>query len=212
VVNQLKKYMKKVILSCLVILSVIIVNGQVQFGLKAGVNNSTFGGDAADFEGKKSNTGFNFGVLVGIPISSNFVFQPEVMYSGNQGMEYKPTSTSETNYTLNYVNIPLMLKYRSMGFYGEAGPYFGFLTSGKVKQKTATTSTEDDIKKFYEGTDMGVALGTGYIMKSGLGFGVRYNLGIKNIYSNSALAEFKNRYWQVNLIYMFKKQATTTKK
>ena len=141
--------MKKVILACLVVLSTIIVNGQVSFGIKAGVNNSTFGGDAADFPGKKSNTGFNFGVLAGIPLGSHFIFQPEVMYSGNQGMEYIPTTNSETNYTLNYVNIPLLLKYKSMGFYGEAGPYFGFLTSGKVKEKTATTSTEDDIKKFY---------------------------------------------------------------
>lgn len=198
--------MKKVILACLVVLcTTIIVNGQVSFGIKAGVNNSTFGGDAADFPGKKSNTGFNFGVLAGIPLSSHFVFQPEVMYSGNQGMEYRPTSTSETNYTLNYVNIPLMLKYKATGgFYGEAGPYFGFLTSGKVKQKTSTTSTEDDIKKFYDGTDIGVAMGIGYIMKSGLGFGARYNLGIKNIYKNTALAEFKNRYWQLNLIYMLK--------
>ncbi len=194
--------MKKVILVFAVLLSAVAVHAQVSFGIKAGFNNSTLGGDDADLSGKKSNTGFNFGVMAAIPISTNFVFQPEIMYSANEGMEFRPTTTSETNYNLNYVNIPLMLKYKSSGFYGEAGPYFGFLTSGKVKTKTSTTTTETDIKDSFDGTDMGVALGTGYIMKSGLGFGVRYNMGLQNIYDATS-PEFKNRFWQVNLIYMF---------
>ncbi|MDZ4810450.1 MAG: porin family protein [Bacteroidota bacterium] len=194
--------MKKVILVFAVLLSAVAVDAQVSFGIKAGFNNSTLGGDGADLSGKKSNTGFNFGVMAAIPISTNFVFQPEIMYSANEGMEFRPTTTSETNYNLNYVNIPLMLKYKSSGFYGEAGPYFGFLTSGKVKTKTSTTTTETDIKDSFDGTDMGVALGTGYVMKSGLGLGVRYNMGLQNIYDATS-PEFKNRFWQVNLIYMF---------
>jgi len=194
--------MKKVILVFAVLLSAVAVDAQVSFGIKAGFNNSTLGGDGADLSGKKSNTGFNFGVMAAIPISTNFVFQPEIMYSANEGMEFRPTTTSETNYNLNYVNIPLMLKYKSSGFYGEAGPYFGFLTSGKVKTITSTTTTETDIKDSFDGTDMGVALGTGYVMKSGLGLGVRYNMGLQNIYDATS-PEFKNRFWQVNLIYMF---------
>src|SRR5687768_8098452 len=164
--------MKRIILVCIVVLSYGLVNGQVSFGIKAGLNNSTLGGDDASISGKKSNTGFNFGVMAGIPLSTNFVFQPEIMYSANQGMEFRPSTSSETNYNLNYVNIPLMMKYKSMGFYGEAGPYFGFLTSGNIKSKTSSTTTETDIKDSFDGTDMGVALGTGYIMKTGFGVGV----------------------------------------
>lgn len=197
--------MKKIILVFTVVLSSVLVNAQVTFGIKAGLNNSTLGGDDADIPGKKSNTGFNVGVIAGIPLSTNFVFQPEIMYSANQGMEFRPTTNSETNYNLNYVNIPLMLKYKARGFYGEAGPYFGFLTSGKIKTKTGSTTTETDIKDSFDGTDMGVALGTGYVMNSGLGFGVRYNMGLQNIYDATS-PEFKNRYWQVNLIYMFSKK------
>jgi hypothetical protein len=194
--------MKKVILVLTVIASSVLVNAQVTFGIKAGLNNSTLGGDGADIPGKKSNTGFNFGVMAGIPLSTHFVFQPELMYSANQGMEFRPTTTSETNYNLNYVNIPLMLKYKSSGFYGEAGPYFGFLTSGKIKNKIGGVTTENDIKESFDGTDMGVALGTGYMMNSGFGFGVRYNMGLQNIYDATS-PEYKNRYWQVNLLYNF---------
>jgi hypothetical protein len=197
--------MKRVIFVCAVVLSSVLVNGQVSFGIKAGLNNSTLGGDDADLSGKKSNTGFNFGVMAGIPLSSHFVFQPEIMYSANQGMEFRPTTTSETNYNLNYINIPLMLKYKSMGFYGEAGPYFGFLTAGNIKTKTGSTTTENDIKDSFDGTDMGVALGTGYVMPSGFGFGVRYNMGLQNIY-DATTPEFKNRFWQLNLIYMLGKK------
>lgn len=197
--------MKKIILVFTVVLSSVLVNAQVSFGIKAGLNNSTLGGDDADISGKKSNTGFNLGVMANIPLSTHFSFQPELMYSANEGMEFRPTTTSETNYNLNYVNIPLMMKYKSMGFYGEAGPYFGFLTSGKVKTKTNSGTTETDIKDSFDGTDMGIALGTGYIMKSGLGFGVRYNMGLQNIYDVTNY-ELKNRFWQVNLVYMFAKK------
>lgn len=202
--------MKKVFLVLTVVLSSVLVNAQVSFGIKAGLNNSTLGGDNADIAGKKSNTGYNVGVIAAIPLSKNFVFQPEIMLSANQGMEFRPSTTSETNYNLNYVNIPLLIKYKSMGFYGEAGPYFGFLTSGKIKTKIGTAATETDIKDSFDGTDMGVALGTGYIMKSGFGFGVRYNMGLQNIYDATS-PEFKNRYWQLNLIYMFAKNKLTTK-
>ena len=95
-----------------------------------------------------------------------------------------------------------MLQYKSSGFYGEVGPYFGFLTSGKVKTKTGTGSSESDIKDLFDGTDIGAALGVGYILNSGIGFGARYNMGLQNIYNNTA-PEYKNRFWQVNLIYMF---------
>lgn len=199
--------MKKVILICTVLFFGIAANSQVSFGIKAGLNNSTFGGDGADLPGKKSNTGFNAGLVANIPISTNFAFQPEIMYSANEGMEFRPNSNSETNYNLNYVNIPLMLQYKSNGFFGEFGPYFGFLTSGKVKTKTGTGSSETDIKDTYDGTDIGAAAGVGYILKSGLGFGARYNMGLQNIYDGTS-PEYKNRFWQFNLIYMFSPRTT----
>lgn len=196
--------MKKIIFVLAVVFSSVLVNAQISFGIKGGLNNSTLGGDGADLSGKKSNTGFNVGGIVAIPLSTNFVFQPELMYSANQGMEFRPNSNTETNYNLNYVNVPLMLKYKYSGFYGEVGPYFGFLTSGKIKTKTGSTTSETDIKNSFDGTDIGAALGTGYMTKSGLGIGARYNMGLQNIY-DAETPEFKNRYWQVNLIYMFSK-------
>lgn len=108
--------MKKVVLVSVLALSTMFVNAQVTFGVKGGVNFATLGGDDADeLEGKKSNTGFYLGGTVNVPISSNFAFQPELIYSANQGMEFRE-SPLELNYNLGYLNIPLMLQYRNSGF------------------------------------------------------------------------------------------------
>ena len=74
--------MKKVMLGLAAIVCCVVVNAQVSFGVNAGLNNSTLGGDGADLSGKKSNTAFNAGVMLVVPISTDFVFQPEIMYSG----------------------------------------------------------------------------------------------------------------------------------
>jgi len=198
--------MKKIMLVVSVIVSSVTLNAQVSFGIKAGLNNSTLGGDGADLAGKKSNTGFNFGVTAGIPLTTHLTFQPEIMYSANEGMEFRPNTTTEINYNLNYVNIPLMLKYKSGHVYGEAGPYFGFLTSGTGKSVVGAVKTESDIKDSFDGTDMGVALGGGLEMKSGFGVGVRYNMGLQNIYDATS-PEYKNRFWQLNLTYKFMSHA-----
>ena len=204
--------MKKIFLSVVVLaMTVVAANAQVRFGIKAGVNNSTLGGDAADFDGKKSNTGFNAGVYTNIPFSEHFSFQPELMYSANEGFEYRPNTNTELNYNLSYVNVPLMVQFKSdKGIYGEAGPYVGFLVSAKEKLNVGGTKTESDVKNSFKGTDLGAGLGIGYISKSGLGIGARYNMGLANIYDGNA--EYKNRFWQFNLTYLLKHKSMSADK
>ncbi len=204
--------MKKLFLSVVIMSATFLgARAQVGLGIKAGANFSTLGGDAADFSGKKSNTGFHAGVFANIPFSEHFSFKPEVQYSANQGFEYRPNTSTELNYNLGYINVPLLVQFKSdKGLYGEAGPYTGFLVSGKQKLNVNGTKTESDIKSSFETFDLGASLGAGYIMKSGLGVGARYNMGLKNIYDGSA--EYKNRYWQVSLLYMCKSKMTKAKK
>ena len=122
-------------------------------------------------------------------------------------MEFRPAATTEVNYNLNYLNVPLMIQFKSDGgFYGEAGPYVGFLLSGKYKQNVSGVKSESDIKDYFKSTDLGAALGIGYMMKSGFGIGARYNMGLSNIYDASSL-ELKNRFWQLNLLYTFNNTA-----
>lgn len=204
--------MKKIFLSVMALIAVVMAShAQVSFGIKAGLNNSTFGGDAADFDGKKSNTAFNAGVVANIPFSEHFSFKPELMYSGNEGFEYRPNTSTELNYNLSYLNVPLMIQFKSdKGLYGEIGPYVGFLLSGKEKLNVSGTKTESDIKDSFKGTDLGASLGVGFVGKTGWGIGARYNMGLSNIYSAGS-DEYKNRFWQVDIMHMMKSKHPSSK-
>ena len=198
--------MKKVILVLVLAVSAIAVNAQARFGLKAGVNIATLGGDdLEDVEGKKSNTGFYFGGLVNVPLSTNFAFQPELIYSAKQGIEFN--DGAEVNINLGYINIPLMLQYMSSGFVAELGPQVGFNLTSKAKFDGEEEDFDDQIK----GIDFGVNVGLGYITNSGFGFNARYNLGLSNIGEESD-SDVKNRVFQVGFVYMFGAKAGKTGK
>ncbi|HRE38196.1 MAG TPA: porin family protein [Chitinophagaceae bacterium] len=194
--------MKKIVLVSVLALSTMFVNAQVTFGVKGGVNFATLGGDDADeLEGKKSNTGFYLGGTVNVPISSNFAFQPELIYSANQGMEFRE-SPLELNYNLGYLNIPLMLQYRNSGFIAEAGPQIGFLMSAKAKISDGTNTDEEDIKDEFKGTDFGVNLGLGYQFSNGFGLNARYTFGMSNIIDETDV-DVKNRVFSVGVFFNF---------
>jgi len=188
-----------------------------RFGIKGGVNLDKLHADgypsSANFD-SKMKTAFNGGVFANIPISTNFRFQPEVVYS-NQGGKNSvntaiPTGTVTTRYKseLNYINVPLMFQLQSTtGVFVELGPQFGYLLSAKNKS-TDGADTEVDIKNQLEKWDVAAAGGIGYLSRIGLGINARYNYGFTNIldkdYSGyTSGTELKNRVYQIGLFYQF---------
>lgn len=197
--------MKKIVLVLFLAVSAITVDAQVRFGLKAGVNIATLGGDDFDeVEGKKSNTGFYFGGLVNVPFSDNFAFQPELIYSAKQGVEFEE-SPFEVNLNLGYINVPLMLQYTNSGFFAEAGPQIGFLLTAKAKYSDGTDTEEIDFDDQVKNIDFGINLGLGYTTNSGVGFNARYNFGMSNIADDSD-SDIKNRVFSVGLHYIIGKK------
>ncbi|GAA4239056.1 porin family protein [Postechiella marina] len=147
------------------------VNAQdVNFGVKGGLNFASITGDNTSIKDDPV-TAFNLGVMAEIPISEEFSFQPEILYSG-QG--YSTGSGDDDLVALNYFDVPFMAKYYvTKKFSVEAGPQIGFLLSAK----------EDDVdyKDLFKTTNFAANLGIGYKLDSGLNFGARYNLGLSNI-------------------------------
>lgn len=195
--------MKKVLIVSVLAISTLVASAQVNFGLKTGVNFSTLGGDDFDeVDGKKSNTGFYFGGIVNVPFSENFAFQPELVFSSKQGVEFREDPNIEYNLNLAYLNIPLMLQYRNSGFIAEAGPQIGFLMSAKSKISAGGQSDEEDVKDSFKGIDFGINLGLGYQFSNGFGINGRYNFGMSNIVDETD-ADTKNRVLSVGIFYMF---------
>lgn len=189
--------MKKVFLVFAIVIAAVSVQAQVGVGVKAGLNGYNFSGDDVEGEDFKTKFGFHAGGFVNIPVSSNFSVQPELLYS-MEGATQKE-SGSDINFNLNYINIPVLLQFNSQsGFYAEGGPQIGFLTSAKAE----TSGVDVDLKEFLKGTNFSFALGAGYRLSSGLGFGARYNLGLSNI-SDETDSELKTGGFQIGISYKF---------
>ena len=158
--------MKKIILTMAAVFAVSFANAQdkkggssdMKFGVKAGLNNSNYTGDADS----DAATSFYVGGLVDFAVSEKFHVQPELLYSVEGADEDSMT----------FLRLPIMAKYYvADGFSLQAGPEFAF----KIAAENELTD------EFSKSLDYGLGLGAGYELESGLFFDARYNLGLANI-------------------------------
>lgn len=144
-----------------------------EFGVKGGLNYSTFN-DTEDVEYK---TGFLIGGYANfkIPMSPVSV-QPEVLFA-----QYGAKAEgADFEFNVNYVQIPVLLKF---GFETPAaqpnvyfGPYMSFNTKAEVANNDGSFNLEDDAKD----TEFGVIVGAGVDI-SKLRLGLRYSAGLTNV-------------------------------
>ncbi len=115
------------------------------------------------------------------------------------GYDYTLSLTGTDYINLNYLQLPIMLKHKSdKGIYMSFGPTLGYLLSAKYTDasilKTTTvfnnvttsgsvaTDTAYRIDTAFKKLDIGIAFGCGYQFEFGLGFGIRYVIGISDIF------------------------------
>jgi hypothetical protein len=182
-----------IVIACLTLC--IAANGQVNFGVKGGLNLFRLNTDSDDNFDTKS--GVHVGLLGHIHITEQFALQPEIYYS-DQGA--KTVSDGETRkLNLGYVNMPLMFQYMfDNGFRLQAGPQLAVLASAKSKANGNST----DVKGSFNSFDVGVPVGVGYISPTGLGIDVRYQIGVSNVREDDDNKAY-NRGLQIGLFYQF---------
>ncbi len=166
------------------------------FGVKGGLNLYNIKNDNnAEYDTK---TGLHIGMLFHIHLSSQFAFQPELLYSV-QGAKYN-IGNGDINLNLGYVNLPLMFQYMfDNGFRLELGPQVGFLTKANLEMNGSNVDVKDDL----ETVDLAVGAGLSYINpQSGLGVYARYNHGLSNINANGSDNSY-NRGLQFGVMYLF---------
>jgi hypothetical protein len=159
-------------------------------GIKGGYNLAavSFDGDGET----EQRHGFHIGVYGESFISESFSIQPELMYS-QQG--YKITNSSGTfTQKLDYINLPIMLKaYPSKNFFLEAGPQIGLAVSHKEEYDGLFSGSQEyDPNNF----DWGINFGGGFKTDSGISLGVRYHLGLGDLYDEG---KAQNRVLQFSL-------------
>jgi hypothetical protein len=144
--------------------------------------------------------GFIVGIGVEIPISHKFALQPELLWH-QKGYYYYYEEIQyweEYNYTLNYLEVPLLAKVKFGRFFVVAGPYFGYGISGtykgeynelgqgidekgKVKFGKQPENYEGDNEYVDNAADFGVQTGLGIKIKS-IVIDLRYGIGLSDLY------------------------------
>jgi hypothetical protein len=198
--------MKKLILNLLIIVIAIPVKSQIQFGVKGGGNFSTITGGSQHAAKYTTKIGFNGGVFVNIPVKKEFSLQPELIYSlqggsaevQNVDVSGNLLSTGTSKLNLTYIQMPLFAKFTFQHkFYLQTGPQVGLLISAKEKREGKT----NDVKSSFQSADLDWEAGLGYTWPIGLGFDLRYNIGLIDIVKNPD--EYHNSNLQIDLFYQF---------
>lgn len=161
----------------------------VQFGIQGGLNFSSL----RNVDEPDQITAFNAGIVLDIPASERFSFQPGLTYSG-QGY-----SIEDNTVDLSYLNVPLMLQYRIFhGLSLNAGPQVGFLLDAK--------DDDIDLKDSFESVDFGLNLGISYRFNNGFNLGAQYNMGLSDITDIEELdlsENGQNGVYQLSVGYFF---------
>ncbi|MBK9254877.1 MAG: PorT family protein [Saprospiraceae bacterium] len=216
-----------------IMLLTLNINAQVTIGVKAGVNvaDTEISGFIPSVTPEAhTNTGYTFGIVAEIPIEGSFSFRPELNLV-QKGFSIRESMSTEiigipiplggrVNTRLNYIEMPLLLKYRygneKAGLYAIAGPGLGYATSGHI-QPFATVIVDirlprveldlsSDTYNRLEFTGHAGIGGELTVGNSGKIFSdVRYSYGFNNVLNDPIVnTKFKNQGLNISVGYAYK--------
>ncbi len=178
--------MKHIILITLVLFMFTAVHADMFFGVRAGLNIADLSGDDADET--DSIIGFHIGGMMQYFVSPDILIQPELLFT-QKGYEVEYMGHTE-DVTLSYLEIPVLAKYNfdleSVILQPFLGPALGILID------------DDDTEA--EGIDFGLHLGLDAVLMGNLLIGLRYNLGLTDVFED---VDAKNSVFMIGVGYMF---------
>ena len=184
--------MKRLILLLLFAASTLVASAQI--GAKAGINIASLKGD--DAEDTKALIGFYLGLYYNAVLSGNISFQPEIVYSVKGA---KIDGTDGGKLVLSYADITALMRYNfASGLFIGTGPQLGLLLAAKAKDD----DDSEDIKEFFKSTNFAWAFALGYMSGGGIGFYVRYDLGLAQILEAEG-SDMKTSVIAIGLRYNF---------
>jgi hypothetical protein len=177
--------MKKLIPFLMILLCSAGLSAQV-FSVRGGVNVATLRGD--NVVATDNVVGWYFGPSVDLGLGLATI-DVSLLY-GRRGA--KDGASGEST-KLDYLDLPVLLKFNFGIVYVEAGPYASILLSA--------TEGGTDIKELLKGADYG-AMGIGGVALGDLAFELKYLLGMSDIIDDDTI-NIKNGSFSVGLRYCF---------
>ncbi|WP_298534163.1 porin family protein [uncultured Algibacter sp.] len=186
----------------------------LEFGLEGGMNLSSI----SNIEGNKPLSKFNLGFYFDIRLKNQWNLYTGVLVKSKLGdnnlsendlnfLEITP-EPEDGRYSQNaeYFLIPALIKYSFKNrIYAEAGPQIGYMRKAWVEFNSDVSGVE--IRKKVSNTDKlnridaGVAFGAGYklLPKNGMTVGIRYYLGLANVYKGHNDFKHNSLFLKVNI-------------
>ncbi|MDT0691781.1 porin family protein [Salegentibacter sp. F188] len=206
------KFKKGILMVAMAFLATTAVNAQefAQFGIKGGVNFSTFTGDGIrGFEDPDMRTGFHLGLLAEIPLADKFSIQPEVLYSA-QGFDLVDDAQDNlfdiddnVEYQVDYITVPVLAKiYLVEGLSVQAGPSFNFKVNEEIDSAPLQDGGDTDVSDVSAVKDFefGGVAGLEYKFNNGFFIQGRYNYGFTDLIEDY---DVHNSVFQAGVGYMF---------
>lgn len=154
------------------------VDRNFNFGIKAGLNISTFNDD--EFFNADSQTRLHLGVLAHYQFTRRIGLQGELLYSMKGARADEFSIFKDYTIDLNYLSLPVMIQFALGNRLNiELGPYVAVLLNSRQSFQELDASlenfdvSEDDVNY----VDVGAAAGIVYTASSGVGVGLRYSQG-----------------------------------
>lgn len=174
--------------------------GQVNFGIKAGVTNSMlYGSDAGDVASRGTVLG---GAFLKLNSGGIFAIQPEFLLVQKGATNYNGTWNVKQEFSAEYLEIPLLLKlqiplFESIYPHVFAGPYGAYKLHHSYRAYQIDSDEPFDTKTFEaRAYDYGGVVGAGLDLQGDLIFvtgDVRYTFGLPSIDAGPGNWQLKNR-------------------
>lgn len=215
-------FLMMVLLACLTQVQAQKIGG----GIKAGVNGTTWGGDATQsvqeaLSGTGSFTispkaGFHLGGFLSIPLSEKVLIEPGIYYSA-KGLRVEQTfaqssflkvRTDITN-EAHYIDLPVVARLTiGQGFQLYAGPQVSYLAANKVSAEAGLFGLSYEhnfdwnqgLRKF----DFALTGGMGYQFMNGVQLNLGYDHGLSSLDEGRSNFEAYNRAVKFSVGYRFR--------
>jgi hypothetical protein len=203
---------------------------KLYFSLKFGLNFSFLTGFAGDAEEAGRTGGFNVGLAASIRLTDRLSLGPEITPFFRRGVSGIPFDTtgdpaldaafegSETSsaLALDYLDVPVLLRYRAGRFKFGAGPYFAYLIAAKESFRTEDETDGGPTLRFarkvtdlYKKTDFGLAAEASWTVtkpRRGLGLVLhgRYEHGFVDVLrAPGPSGPLRNSVWHFSMSFPF---------
>lgn len=154
-------------------------------GIKGGAAGYQLTSEVGDISATSDRKiGFEAGIFGEFPINRLLSIQPEAVFV-QKGGEETSQSLGNSSVTLNYVDVPLLLKINapvagSLQPYIFGGPYAGYLIEATSDADGENEDVTELLNEIHYGLKVGLGINIGSILLD-----ARYDMGLANLYKEN---------------------------